>query len=249
MFELLNPTKTQIVDVVVLSQKNRQPDDNPGAKISVEQQLSNDMLSHFDGYLRGFLYTKKPGATASPQQQLDGVPAVSDTPHLTAIGSKVGWIHWDLELTGYTVVVDYGTGGASDLTLTDCKLSGWRFKANEGGTVEARFNIESNDVSEAGFGRLAKMKSTAVDVVVRPPVVAQDDLATPPKLTPAQLRAANAQGKTLEEAVAEKNKGNPFPKTDANGDPIKAAEPDATDAFVEAHGKGVKSRRGAGAAA
>lgn len=205
MFELLNPTSTKIVDVVVLSQKNRQPDDNPGAKISVEQQLANGELAHFDGNLRGWLYTKKPGAGAAAQQQLDGVDPISDTPHLTAIGSKLGWFHWALELTGYTVVVDHGTGGKSDLTLSDCTISGFRFKCNEGGTIDCRYDIESNDVSEKAFGRLAKLKSTDVDVTVRPPEISgQGDLVSPaPRLTPAQLRQANAEGKTIEQKAAE----------------------------------------------
>jgi hypothetical protein len=205
MFELLNPTKTTIRDVVVLSQKNRQPDDNPGAKVSVEQKLSNDMLAHFDGNLRAFAYTKNGGAAPGPKQAtLEGVPAVSDTPNLTAIGSKVGWIHWDLELTGYEVVVDHGVDGKrSDLELVDCKLSGWRMKFEEGGTVVVRYNIESPDASEKAFGRLAKLKSTDVDVLVRPPEISQQDIEDAPKLTPAQLRAANAEGKTPEQALAE----------------------------------------------
>ena len=252
MFELLNPTNTKIVDVVVLSQKNRHPDDNPGAKISVEQQLANGELAHFDGNLRNWLYTKKPGAGAAAQAQLDGVDPISDTPHLTAIGSKLGWFHWALELTGYTVVVDHGTGGKSDLTLADCTLSGFRFKCNEGGTIDCRYDIESNDVSEKAFGRLAKLKSTDVDVTVRPPEISgQGDLVSPaPRLTPAQLRQANQEGKTIEQKAAE-IKGAagmnpvqawPFPQdgTPGSGPKAKSVPPaDATSAVladVKKHG-------------
>lgn len=242
MFELLNPTNTKIVDVVVLSQKNRQPDDNPGAKISVEQQLANGELAHFDGALRGMLYTKKPGAGAAAQQPLDGVDPISDTPHLTAIGSKLGWFHWALELTGYTVVVDHGTGGTSDLTLADCTLSGFRFKCNEGGTIDCRYDIESNDVSEKAFGRLAKLKSTDVDVTVRPPEISgQGDLVSPaPRLTSAQLRAANTEGKTIDQkaaevkaAAAQKSDDWPLPRGPRPADPPPAPKKDATAAVLE----------------
>lgn len=263
MFELLNPTNTKIVDVVVLSQKNRQPDDNPGAKISVEQQLANLELAHFDGGLRAMLYTKKPGAGAPAQKDLDGVDPISDTPHLTAIGSKLGWFHWALELTGYQVVVDHGTGGKSDLTLSDCTLSGFRFKCNEGGTIDCRYDIESNDVSEKAFGRLAKLKSTDVDVTVRPPAIAgQSDIEDKPRLTPAQLRAANAEGKTVEQKAKEVNGAGqavdawPFPKKQRPADPPPAPKNDATAAVLDDVAKrgakpapapkpAVKSRRGA----
>lgn len=44
-FELETTTKAKLTDVVVLSQKNRQPDENPGAKLSFETSLSNHMLA------------------------------------------------------------------------------------------------------------------------------------------------------------------------------------------------------------
>lgn len=215
MFELLNPTRTKIVDVVVLSQKNRQPDDNPGAKISVEQQLHNDTLGYFDGFLRSFLYTKRPGQTASTQASLEGVAPVSDTPHLTVVGAKLGWFHWELELTGYELGVGHGIGGKSDLALADCVVSNFRFHANEGGTVDARYDIECQDASEKAFGRLAKLKSTEVDLVLRPPEAAQGEIETSRSPIAAWPRP---------------------PK-------------DATDTFVEQHGKPAAKKRGGNAAA
>lgn len=77
-FELETITKLKITDVVVLSQKNRQPDDNPGVKISIECAMPNYALTHFDGALRGALFQKKPGTVASGQQSLDGIQAISD---------------------------------------------------------------------------------------------------------------------------------------------------------------------------
>lgn len=253
MFELLTKTKTKLLDVVVLSQKNRQPDDNPGAKLSVETMLSNDMLAYFDGNLRGFLFTKNPvaaiatGRSKGQQAELDGVDAISDTPNLTSIGSKVGALHWDDESTGYTFVVDLGLGGKkSNLELGDCKLSNWRIIPKEGGTVIMRFDIESNDVSEAAFGRLAKLKSREIEVLLLPPEVTQDDLDPDPQLTPAQLRAANAKGLTLEQArnearataapaPAPPEKPWPFPKGGPGSGPDQKSQPkpqDATEAVL-----------------
>jgi hypothetical protein len=57
-FELETMTKTKITDVVVLSSKNRQPGDNPGAGLKFSMPASNDALSMFDGFLKSMLYSK-----------------------------------------------------------------------------------------------------------------------------------------------------------------------------------------------
>jgi hypothetical protein len=110
-----------------------------------------------------------------------------------------------------------------------------------------RFDVESADASEKAFGRLAKLKSTEVDALLRPPAVAQEDIDDAPKLTPAQLRKANAAGKTPEQALAEAvGAGEPQPRQDW---PFPETEGGGPDAKSEPPAKGAKSRRGAGAAA
>jgi hypothetical protein len=179
MFELLNPTKAKLLDVVVLSQKNRAPDENPGAKLNFEIQLSADILAHFDGHLKGFLFTKNSGSEGAKQAALDGIPEASDMPNLTGIGMKIGKFPWHQELSGYKLVIDHGMGGKkSDLEITDGLLSNWRFTPKEGGTVIARMSFESANVTEAQFGRLAKMKSRDIEAKFLAPVDAQQSLPT-----------------------------------------------------------------------
>jgi hypothetical protein len=248
VFELLSATKTKIVDVVVLSQKNRQPDDNPGVKISVEQALTNMALAHFDGGLRAMLYSKKPGAAAAPQRDLEGVEPISDTPHLTPIGQRLGWFHWDWEGSGYTLAIDHGMGGKSALELADCTVSNLRLHCNEGGTVDARYDIESADASEKAFGRLAKLKSTEVEILLRAPEVAQDDIERPRAPVPAPKAAAAAAvpkpaEKTPEQALAES-----LPKNGA-GKPVKDWPFPTTPPDDAPPAAGKTSRRGGGARA
>ena len=177
MFELLNPTKAKLLDVVVLSQKNRQPDENPGAKLNFEVQLSADILDAFDPKLKSMLFMKGAGSEAAKQAALDGIPAASDMPNLTGIGMKVGKLSWSQELSGYKLVIDHGMGGKkSDLEITDGLLSNWRFIPKEGGTVIARMSFESANVTEAQFGRLAKMKSRDIEVKFQPPQDPQQQL-------------------------------------------------------------------------
>jgi hypothetical protein len=175
MFELREPTKAKLLDLVVLSQKNRQPNDKPGAKLTLEMALPNHALSHFDGFLKGMLFVK---ATGGAQGEIEGVEAVSDMPSLSGIGAKVGTLKWQHDMSGYELVVDLGTGGKrSNLDITDCALSGWRLTPKEGGTVIVKLNVESQNVSEAQFGKLATLKSREISITLVAPEVHQEDLA------------------------------------------------------------------------
>ncbi len=191
MFELTHPTKAKLLDVVVLSQKNRMPDENPGAKLNFEVQLSADILDTFDPGLKRWLFMKGAGSESAKQAALDGIPEASDMPNLTNVGMKIGKFPWHQELTGYKLVVDHGMGGKkSDLEITDGLLSNWRFTPKEGGTVIARMSFESANVTEAQFGRLAKMKSRDIEAKFLAPEEAQQSLPGA-----AQTPAAAGKGK------------------------------------------------------
>lgn len=180
MFELGTATKAKLVNIVVLSQKNRQPDESPGVKLVIEMSVSNDALAMFDGYLKGFLF-QKTGNGGAKQPTLEGVDAVSDMPMLSGIGAKVGVLRWSAEATGYGLTVDLCIGGKrSNLDIADCKLSGWRITPKEGGSCTLKFNVESSDVSESTFGKLAKLKSREIDILLAPPEVTQDDIEADP---------------------------------------------------------------------
>lgn len=225
-FEIENTAKLKITDVVVLSQKNRQPDDNPGVKITIECALPNYALAHFDGSLRGMLFQKKPGTQASGQQSLENVPSISDLPHLSPIGQKLGWFNWDFEGTGYRLTIACGLGGKSDLVLDDCTIGHFRLHGNEGGTVDARFDIESEDASEKHFGRLAKLKSTEVEATLTAPEVVQEDIEDdkhPSKTGAASKAKLDASG------------NSPFPKSGQAAEKQKRTGNEAGDAFAAAH--------------
>jgi hypothetical protein len=170
MFELEIPTKAKLTDVEVLSQKNRKPEDNPGAKLSFEAQLANDWLSVLDGHLLGVLYTKHGNPAPQSQSQLDGVPVVSDLPNLTAVGQRMGTIHWDQKLTGYTMALQFGTGRKeSNIESSDCEVLNLRITPNEGGTIDVKFSIEAPNISDAQWGKLARLKGREVDVAALGP--------------------------------------------------------------------------------
>lgn len=173
-FEIETMTKAKILDVEVLSQKNRQPDEEPGAKLQFTVKLSNEVLTSFDGSLKSFLFTKNATSVSSIKQgTLDGVEVISDLPNLSGIGSHVKAVKWDTELTGYHLEIDHGMGRRSNIVIDDCILSGFRIQPQEGGTVELKFNCESGNVAGAIWAKLAKLKSCEVDVMLTAPEVGQ----------------------------------------------------------------------------
>lgn len=169
MFEIEEMAKAKLTDVVVLSQKNREPNDNPGAALSFDMTVTNEVLSMFDPSLRGFLYYKSAASSSDAEQGRLEVDT-QDLPNLTTAGQKVGKLHWDLELAGYTLTIDYGMGGRkSDLLLNDCEASNFTFQPKEGGSVLMSFKLETQDVSEKIFGKLATLKNLEVQIKFTPP--------------------------------------------------------------------------------
>ncbi|HET8744628.1 MAG TPA: hypothetical protein VFM98_03415 [Ramlibacter sp.] len=177
-FELDTPTNAKITDVLVLAEKDRAPDTDPGVGLDVQITTSNHVLTHFDGALRGALYCKNANSSAEQRQgSLEGVDPVSDLPNLTSIGQKLGQFGWDLELTGYTLTVDRGLGGKnSNIELSDCKLSGFKVQPKEGGSVVLKFRVESPNISEKLHGQLAVLKTTERPITLTAPEVQQQDL-------------------------------------------------------------------------
>jgi hypothetical protein len=172
MFELTALTKAKLVDIDVLSKKNRPDNEDPGVQIKVEMQLPNAVLIEVDGRLRAMLF--EPSKEAPRQAGLDGVEPVSDMPDLTEIGNKVGWLKWGGDYTGYTVEIDFGLGGKRNLVLGDATMDRIRFAPKLGGTVLTKCVLESRDYPDGTFDRLAKLKSKEIQMRLRGPKVAPD---------------------------------------------------------------------------
>ena len=169
-FELEIPTKAKLTDVEVLSQKNRKPDDNPGAKLSFIVEMRNDALSMFDGHLLNTFYTKHGSPQPNAQASLDSVEPVSDMPNLTVIGQNVGTLDWHQKLTGYTLALQYGIGRKESAIESDgCEVLHLRVTPKEGGTIDVRFSVEAPNVGARHWGNLATLKSREVDLALLAP--------------------------------------------------------------------------------
>lgn len=180
-FQILTPTKAKLDDVRVLSQKNRQPDENPGVQLPMSMKLSNHILLSIDPALKPFLFTKAPGGTEPTATKrkdnstgtLDGVEPVTDLPKLSGIGSHVKSLPWGGELTALKMMLSFAT---TNMLLDDCRIHRMRIKPQDGGTVELKFVLDAPNASETVFAKLAKYKSREIDVTVEQHEVAQLDI-------------------------------------------------------------------------
>lgn len=235
MFELTQMTTVRILDVRTLASKDRKPDEPPGAQLLVQANMQIAELAMFDPALPAMLARKAP-VEGKKQGQLDGIEVLE----LTEIGAHMKRIPWVYDQTGVTVEIDRGLGGASNLVLHDCTVHRVSFQPEKGVSAKVQWTIDAPGQSDAVRGKLTGMKATDMPITqVGPEIDGQADIEdAAPHLTPAQLRQANAEGKTIEQKAAEVKGAAgmkpqvawPFPgeKNGAGG----AAPKDATSAVL-----------------
>jgi hypothetical protein len=193
MFELEVPTTAKCLDLRVLSKKDRQPDDPPGAQFLLSANLPNDTLTMFDGLLKSSLYRKgsKPTTSKATNPQLDGIGP--DSPELTEMGAHIKRFSWVYEQTGCSVEIDRGLGGPrSNIRLSDCKVHRVSIAPRDGGSVVMQWTIDAPAVAD-GWNALAGMKSTEIKLTIAGPEV--DDGQQP-------IESTKRGGKSKREAVA-----------------------------------------------
>lgn len=182
-FELETPTKAKLLEVVVLPDKDRAPDTDPGTALNFILTVGNDHLSLFDPLLLSSLYTAVAKDKAEPQQQgLEGVPRIngvditSNMPKLTSLGMKLKEFSWDLETTGNALLIDFGMGGPkSDIAIDDVKLLNFKIFPAEGGSVTIKFRAEAPNISEKMHGKLACLKTREVTITLTPAQISDAD--------------------------------------------------------------------------
>lgn len=230
MFALPTPTKTKLLDYKTLSKKNRPPEEKPGVKLMVEQQLPNTVLDLFDPQLRADFYMAAAGAKTAAQGSLEGVEPVSDTPVLTNVGQKIGKIPWQHEMTGYSVglVRGIGAGKNSNIPLDDAVLSNWRITFKEGGTIVARYNIEAGNVPGSAWETFAELKSREFEITAKPPEITQRDIERD-AIPPAPARRPGAAERAAA-AKAGKDTGPKAPHKEAKA-PAAELSPEAAWPF------------------
>lgn len=163
MFELESMTKAKLLDVRVLAKKDRKPGEDAGAQLLLSAQLPADILTCFDGSIKGILYCS--GETAK-QKQLDGVDYALA---LTTVAEHVKRMRWEYAQTGCSVEIDHGIGGKRNLRLADCTVHRVTIKPEPGGSVELQWSIDAPALSDETRGKITGMKATEIQLTIEGP--------------------------------------------------------------------------------
>ncbi len=196
-FELEDFTPAKLCSINARSEKHGPDELHPAVDLSFQLDAANTILSYLDGMLLTSLYHKSEAGGQGGQQQLEGVDEAVNLPNLRF--PFMGTIKWSKEYAGYTLTIEHGLGGASDIHLVDCKVNEFRINPKEGGTVEIKFRVQcSTNLTEKTMGKLALLVQHEVPIMLEAPEASQDqrDIENP-------LPFATQEG----EGAAE----NPFP--------------------------------------
>lgn len=168
-FELEEPTACTVTNVNFRSELHGD-EHIPAVDVAIKMTTSNDVLSMFDGSLKGMLYGRadKASRAAAPQGELDGVEPISDMPKLRCTILEQP-IRLAKEFVGYTLTIDRGLGGASNIVIDDCGVDKFKVDCKEGGSVELSFRVQSAKVDEALSGKLAVLIGSEVSILLEAP--------------------------------------------------------------------------------
>lgn len=167
-FELKTFTKAKMSSVNVRSE-NHGPELVPAVDLKFCIDASNDILDKFHPDLKGALYFKRQEDNEA-QAELDGVDPVTNLPNLK-FPKMVFPIKWDTEGAGYSLEVDFGLGGSSNLQMFGCQINNFSISAKEGGTVETKFRVQASNVEERILGKLAGLVEHEVSIMLVAPTV------------------------------------------------------------------------------
>lgn len=162
----------------------------PVGDLKLEVAGSNVILNAFGAGYRTFLY-RQPHVGDQP-------PLVNQTPdNLTSLQHpNLAPLELDEDFPGYTLSIGSGLGITEPLVLKDVKLSAFKFRSLDGGTVVVSFNARAKPSPDQS-GLLHYLVKQEIEITL-----------TPPSASPQQQLPTGGTGDTLdaqdaEEAAAE----------------------------------------------
>lgn len=194
-FELKTPTSVKLNSVNVRSEKHGPDSLVPAVDLSFTLETSNNILEVFDEDLLKAIYKR---ASKADGGQGDLAP-VSDFPMLRFPKMAMP-VKWETELSGYTLTIDYGTGGKSNIVLKTCQINGWQIECSEGGTVSIKFRVQCSDsLDERSLGKLGLLVQHDTQITLVAPEIKQESIDAG-KVTP--IKGKKADATTPEAALA-----------------------------------------------
>lgn len=179
-FEIEEFTNAKLTNVNCRSEK-RGPDDlTPAVDLDFTIDAPNTVLSSFDKHLLSAIYFKSENGPVGGQGTLEGVEELAALPNLRF--PNMGPLKWGKDLIGYTLTIDHGLGGKSEVVLVDCKVKDFKLQPKEGGTVEVKFRVQcSTSLNEKALGKLSLLVQHEVPIKLAAPELSdrQTDLENP----------------------------------------------------------------------
>lgn len=169
-FEFPTLTKCKLNSVNVRSEKHG-PELVPAVDLKLAIDASNDIMDKFHPDLKASLYFKA-APDDGEQDELEGIEPVTNLPNLK-FPRLEGALKWDHSGAGYTLEVDYGLGGDSNLTLYGCEINNFALSPKEGGTVELTFRVQVTDLDERILGKLAGLCQHDIHIILTAPAPAE----------------------------------------------------------------------------
>lgn len=127
--------------------------------LKFELKILNTKLDEFSAGLMRSLYEKK----------VVGEVAELFPGHLPDVRyPQLPELKWEHEYAGYTLRVEHGIDDGSDIVLTDCDLSKFNFKCQDGGTVVITFSVQCHPTDDEAGHLLGKIQSE-VTIDLTPP--------------------------------------------------------------------------------
>lgn len=226
MFALLTPTNV-LLDHFQTRQERHGEDLVTQGDLKITWTTNNRAMEMLAPGLRAALFgpVEIPPGTDKPQGEMD-LP-VDELPRLL-FPTLAMPLKLELEQTGMHLVVDYGLGGTSNLVLPLVKFHKAKASAIEGGSVAIEATLSTTTgIDEDAIGKLSVNQQREITITLTPPEAQPDDGAQ--QSIDGTVRAFLADHPNA--AQGDMLKGPPD-ESDSEG-----GEPDATDAFVAAHGK------------
>lgn len=211
MFQLSNFTRVVLGSLNVRSEMHGTAP-VPAVDLKFELTSANHLLDEIDDQLKPMLYMAGDEGDED-QPELDGVEPITDMPFLRCADLEP--VQFKKEYAGYSLVIDHGLGGDSNVSIGLCEVNKMVFEPLEGGSLKTTFRVQASNISADVIGKLGVLVKHEVQITLLPPMLTE---------------AIDASSSTGDWPFGTNGDGNrPNDGADSEG-----GETDATDAFLAA---------------
>lgn len=163
---------TTMTEVLIRSTNNRAENHGndlvPAVDLSLLLTGSNDILNLLEPGLRDVLYRSAREGEDVARGETADLPGTELTDAPVLRSAVLGMpIVIDREIVGRDLVIDYGAGGRSNITLSTCSVNSFKADCKEGGTVELQFRVQCSGVSEKALGKLGTLVKHKVRITLK----------------------------------------------------------------------------------